>query len=115
MLRAVIRDDGLQQILPHTPRYDINTSICEARSSEDGLRIGCHPEPDVASALFARSLALVRMRTTELKERTLLHFSCDLLFIDIWSLQILHAELIQLAYHGLLTSHLSRSASATTC
>ncbi|HET7253594.1 MAG TPA: hypothetical protein VFJ46_07505, partial [Xanthobacteraceae bacterium] len=23
MLRAVIRDDGLQQILPHTPHYDI--------------------------------------------------------------------------------------------
>ena len=47
---------------------------------------------------------LFEMRTTELKERTLLHFSCDLLFIDVWSLQILHAELIQLAYQR--TAHL---------
>ena len=41
---------------------------------------------------------LFEVRTTELKDRTLLHFSCDLLFIDVWSLQILHGELIQLAY-----------------
>ena len=41
---------------------------------------------------------MFEVRTTELKDRTLLHFSCDLLFIDVWSLQILHGELIQLAY-----------------
>ena len=66
--------------------------------NDGGLGIGCHSGSDVASSLFAGPWPLFELRTTELKDRTLLHLSFDLLFIDVWSLQILHGELIQLAY-----------------
>jgi hypothetical protein len=106
MLRAVIRDDGLQQILPHTPRYDIkHLDLRDADQAKTDFELAAI-RSRMSHQLFSPDRwPLFEMRTTELKERTLLHFSCDLLFIDIWSLQILHAELIQLAYQR--TAHLA--------
>ena len=40
MLRAIIRDDGLQQILPHTPSYDIShLDLRDANQSTAGLKL----------------------------------------------------------------------------
>jgi amino acid adenylation domain-containing protein len=99
MLRAVIRDDGLQQILPHTPHYDIkHLDLRDADQAKTDFELAAIRNRMSHQVFSPDRWPLFEMRTTELKERTLLHFSCDLLFIDIWSLQILHAELIQLAY-----------------
>ncbi|HMJ29572.1 MAG TPA: amino acid adenylation domain-containing protein [Xanthobacteraceae bacterium] len=99
MLRAVIRDDGLQQVLPHTPHYDIkHLDLRDADQAKTDFELAAIRNRMSHQVFSPDRWPLFEMRTTELKERTLLHFSCDLLFIDIWSLQILHAELIQLAY-----------------
>jgi len=99
MLRAVIRDDGLQQILPHTAHYDIkHFDLRDADQSKADFELAAIRDRMSHQVFSPDRWPLFEMRTTELKERTLLHFSCDLLFIDVWSLQILHGELIQLAY-----------------
>ena len=99
MLRAVIRDDGLQQILPHTPHYDIkHLDLREADQSKADFELAAIRDRMSHQVFSPDRWPLFEMRTTELKERTLLHFSCDLLFIDVWSLQILHGELLQLTY-----------------
>ena len=99
MLRAVIRDDGLQQILPHTPHYDIkHLDLREADQSKANFELAAIRDRMSHQVFSPDRWPLFEMRTTELKERTLLHFSCDLLFIDVWSLQILHGELLQLTY-----------------
>jgi amino acid adenylation domain-containing protein len=99
MLRAVIRDDGLQQILPHTPHYDIkHLDLRGADQSKADFELAAIRDRMSHQVFSPDRWPLFEMRTTELKERTLLHFSCDLLFIDVWSLQILHGELLQLTY-----------------
>ena len=99
MLRAIIRDDGLQQILPHTPPYDIShLDLRDADQSTADFELAAIRDRMSHQVFSPDRWPLFEVRTTELKDRTLLHFSCDLLFIDVWSLQILHGELIQLAY-----------------
>lgn len=99
MLRAVIRDDGLQQILPHTPHYDIkHLDLRNADQSKADVELRAIRERMSHQVFSPDRWPLFEVRTTELPERTLLHFSCDLLFIDVWSLQILQSELIQLTY-----------------
>ena len=99
MLRAIIRDDGLQQILPHTPPYDIShLDLRDADQSTADFELAAIRDRMSHQVFSPDRWPLFEVHTTELKDRTLLHFSCDLLFIDVWSLQILHGELIQLAY-----------------
>ena len=99
MLRAIIRDDGLQQILPHTQPYDIShLDLRDADQSTADFELAAIRDRMSHQVFSPDRWPLFEVRSTELKDRTLLHFSGDLLFIDVWSLQILHGELIQLAY-----------------
>jgi amino acid adenylation domain-containing protein len=99
MLRAIVRDDGLQQVLPHTPHYDLkHIDLRDAEQGKVDLELEAIRGRMSHQVFSPNRWPLFELRTTELKGRTLLHFSADLLFIDIWSLQILHSELVQLAY-----------------
>jgi amino acid adenylation domain-containing protein len=99
MLRAIVRDDGLQQILPRTPHYEIkHLSLRGADQAKVNLELETIRGRMSHQVFSPNQWPLFELRTTELDQRTLLHYSGDLLFIDIWSLQILYGELVQLAY-----------------
>ncbi len=93
MLRAVIRDDGLQQILPDVPKYEIEHrnlrgairpgAAAAGRDPRAGCRIRCcRPIGGRCSSCGPRSSTGKR----------LLHMSLDLLTIDFWSIQLLLDE-----------------------
>jgi hybrid polyketide synthase/nonribosomal peptide synthetase FtdB len=100
MLRVVIGSEGTQRVLERVPQY---------RIVHEDLRALV---PDTATARLLeirKSLAhdlrsiedwpLFEIRTTRLDERRYhLHFRCDLLVADAWSLMILFREWVQL-YH----------------
>jgi amino acid adenylation domain-containing protein len=99
MLRAIVHDDGLQQILPRTPHYEIkHLSLRGADQAKVNLELETIRGRMSHQVFSPNQWPLFELRTTELDQRTLLHYSGDLLFIDIWSLQILYGELVQLAY-----------------
>jgi amino acid adenylation domain-containing protein len=97
MLRAVIRKDGLQQVLPHTPHYEIKHLDLRA-AGRDAVQSGLKTIRDrMSHQIFATDRwPLFDLRTTDLGDRTVLHFSLDLLFVDLWSLQLLFDEWAQL-------------------
>ncbi len=97
MLRAVVRSDGMQQVLPHTPHYEIKhlnlrrVGEDKAQSELQAIRhrMSHQVYPPDRWPLF-------ELRTTELEGQTVLHFSLDLLFVDLWSMQLLFNEWTQL-------------------
>ena len=98
MLRAVIREDGTQQVLPHTPHYEIkNLNLRGADEHRAQLEIDAIRDRMSHQVFSPGHWPLFELRTTELKDRTLLHLSLDLLFVDLWSMQILFDEWSQLA------------------
>ena len=98
MLRAVIREDGMQQVLPHTPHYEIkNLNLRGADERRVQLEIDAIRDRMSHQVFSPGQWPLFELRTTELKDRTLLHLSLDLLFVDLWSMQILFDEWSQLA------------------
>jgi amino acid adenylation domain-containing protein len=98
MLRAVVREDGLQHILPAVPRYKIEHRDLRGVEEQHArrelemirLRMSHHVFPPDRWPLF-------ELRTTQLEQQLLLHMSLDLLPVDFWSIQILISEWIQLA------------------
>ncbi len=98
MLRAIVREDGTQQVLPHTPHYEIkNLNLRGAEESRVRSEIDAIRHQMSHQVFPPGQWPLFELRTTELKDRTLLHLSLDLLFIDLWSMQILFDEWSQLA------------------
>src|SRR5919197_685609 len=99
MLRAVVRDDGCQQILPHTPHYEMKhhnlrgLDQAKAQSELEAIR------SQMSHQVFPPDRwPLFELRTSELNGQTLLHWSVDLLFIDFWSMQLLLNEFAQLTF-----------------
>jgi amino acid adenylation domain-containing protein len=99
MLRAVVRDDGLQQVLPHTPHYEIkNLNLRGVDQAKAQLELEVIRRRMSHQVFAPNQWPLFELRTTELKGQTLLHLSLDLLFIDLWSMQILFDEWSQLTF-----------------
>ena len=96
MLRAMIRDDGLQQILPDVPKYEIEhrnlRGVADAQQLVDAIR-----ERMSHQVLPAGRWPLFELRTSRLDRQTLLHMSLDLLTIDFWSIQLLLDEWLRLS------------------
>lgn len=97
MLRAIVTEDGTQQILVQTPHFELRhlnlqgTDPSAAKVAFDAVR------EQMSHRVFSpRHWPSFDLRTTTLDGRTLLHFSLDLLFVDLWSLQILFNEFTQL-------------------
>ena len=97
MLRAIVREDGRQQILVEVPRYKIehrdlgSAEAASARAEVEAIR------QRMSHQVFRPDRwPLFEVRTTELDSGTLLHLSIDLLFIDFWSIQLLVKEYMQL-------------------
>jgi amino acid adenylation domain-containing protein len=101
MLRAVVRHDGTQQVLPHTPHYEIKhlnlRGIDDAKAQAELQAVRDRMSHQVFPA---DRWPLFELRTTDLKGRTLLHFSLDLLFVDLWSIQLLFDEWAQLTFEA---------------
>jgi amino acid adenylation domain-containing protein len=99
MLRAMVGDDGLQQILPHTPHYEIkNMNLRGVDQSKEQSELEAIRHQMSHQVFPPNRWPLFELRTTELNGQTLLHLSLDLLFIDLWSMQILFDEWSQLAF-----------------
>ncbi len=98
MLRAIVREDGTQQVLPHTPHYEIrNLNLRSADERRVSSEIAAIRDQMSHQVFSPGHWPLFELRTTELKSGTLLHLSLDLLFVDLWSMQILFDEWSQLA------------------
>ena len=105
MLRAVIREDGMQQVLPHTPHYEIkNLNLRGADERRVQLEIDAIRDR-MSHQVFRRdSGRCSNCVRPSFCDRTLLHLSLDLLFVDLWSMQILFDEWSQLALTAIPTS-----------
>jgi amino acid adenylation domain-containing protein len=94
MLRAVIRDDGRQEILREVPRYHIESTDLRGRPVDvvarhiDGVRARMSHQ-----VLPAARWPLFEICATRLDGRqTRLHISLDLLVVDFWSIAMLVRE-----------------------
>jgi amino acid adenylation domain-containing protein len=98
MLRAVVRPDGTQQVLAHTPHYEIKHQGLRAVDENEARSRFLALRDRMSHQIFAPDRwPLFELRTTELAGQVILHFSLDLLFVDLWSLQLLFDEWTQLA------------------
>ena len=97
MLRAIVREDGRQQILAEPPRYEIEH--CDLRGADPA---SAQAEVEAIRQRMSHQVfrpdcwPLFEVRTTGLDGGTLLHLSIDLLFVDFWSIQLLVKEYMQL-------------------
>jgi amino acid adenylation domain-containing protein len=97
MLRAVVRPDGSQQVLAHTPHYEIKHQSMRALEENEAKSQFLALRDRMSHQIFApERWPLFELRTTELNGQVILHFSLDLLFVDLWSLQLLFDEWAQL-------------------
>ncbi|MFL6798587.1 MAG: non-ribosomal peptide synthetase, partial [Xanthobacteraceae bacterium] len=91
MLRAVIRENGLQQVLVETPEYDIRHYELAAMQELQDIR------DRLSHQVFSPDQwPMFELCTSEFDSRTVLHFSMDLMFVDVWSVQLILDELLQL-------------------
>ncbi|HSK38125.1 MAG TPA: amino acid adenylation domain-containing protein, partial [Arenibaculum sp.] len=98
MLRAVVRPDGLQEILQDVPNYPIRVLDLRGRSKEevdagiDGVRAEMSHQ-----MLDVYRWPVFDIRVTLLDDaKARIHFSTDALIFDVWSFVILIEELIKL-------------------
>ena len=96
MLRAVILEDGVQQILSETPPYRIEVADCaNAPTSEANTELQSIRERLSHQVFDPAKWPLFELRATRLPGgRTHLHFSLDALICDAWSLQIIFSDLL---------------------
>ena len=94
MLRAVVRDDGQQQILAEVPSYHIDVTDLGTASDRDA-----QSHVEAVRARMAHQVydparwPLFAIRVTRLPDdRTRVHVSIDLLIADVWSLFLLFRE-----------------------
>ncbi|MBW5932243.1 non-ribosomal peptide synthetase [Klebsiella michiganensis] len=96
MLRAIVSDDGMQQILPDVPEYHVafHTTPCE-----DAFQQRCRALRDTLShqMIDCSRWPLFQMEVVvDPQQKARLHVSIDLLVADAWSLELFIREL---AYH----------------
>ncbi|HYO81171.1 MAG TPA: AMP-binding protein, partial [Bryobacteraceae bacterium] len=98
MLRAVVRPDGMQQVLPTVPHYPIRVTDLRGRSLEDvnAALSGVRAEMS-HQMLDVHTWPVFDIRVTLLnEERARIHFSTDALVFDVWSFVTLVQELVTL-------------------
>ncbi|HEX6292330.1 MAG TPA: condensation domain-containing protein [Herpetosiphonaceae bacterium] len=100
MLRAIVREDGLQQILPHVPPYALHVAdVRPLPSDARAAHLEAIRQELSHQVLPADTWPLFDLRATILDdEQVRLHISLDMLILDAWSLRLLVRELAAL-YH----------------
>ncbi|MFG2603297.1 amino acid adenylation domain-containing protein [Streptomyces sp. NPDC048514] len=94
MLRAVVRDEGAQLVLPSTPPYRIEvTDLRSATAGETAAALSAVREDMEHQVLPAGTWPLFDLRITLLPDHALLHLSIDFLIADYVSLHLLLDEL----------------------
>jgi amino acid adenylation domain-containing protein len=97
MLRAVVRPDGLQQVLRQVPLY-----VVQHQDLRDWDRSHRESELDAIRRTMSHQVRpasewpLFEFRTSRLEISTRIHASVDLLIADFWSIHILFGEWFQL-------------------
>jgi amino acid adenylation domain-containing protein len=93
MLRAIVREDGRQQILAEVPRYNIeHRDLSGADPASAPAEVEAIRQRMSHQVFRPDRWPLFEVRTTDLDSGTLLHLSIDLLFMDFWSIQLLVKE-----------------------
>jgi phthiocerol/phenolphthiocerol synthesis type-I polyketide synthase C len=94
MLRAVVREEGTQQILEDVPEYSIAITDLRGRSDSDAQAQVAAIRARMADLVYDPTRwPLFEVRVTRLAtERFRIHVSIDLLIADVWSLFILFRE-----------------------
>jgi phthiocerol/phenolphthiocerol synthesis type-I polyketide synthase C len=94
MLRAVVREEGTQQILEDVPEYSIAITDVRDRSDSDAQAQVAAIRARMADQVYDPTRwPLFEVRVTQLAtERFRIHVSIDLLIADVWSLFILFRE-----------------------
>ncbi len=97
MLRAIIRPDGQQQILPQAPPYRIATRDLRGQPPAQVEAELTALREQMSHQLFPTDQwPLFAVSATLLDDHLRLHISLDLLIADAWSLQLLFKEWAQL-------------------
>ncbi len=90
MLRAVVRGDGMQQILAQVPDYEVSLTDMRGWSAADQEREREALRQRMAHQVMATDQwPLFEFRATRINDQVRFHFSLDLLIADAWSAQIL--------------------------
>jgi pyochelin synthetase len=94
MLRAVVLDDGSQQVLEYVPYYEIEVLDLRQHAAEQSAAVLESVRHRMShQVLPSDQWPLFEIRASRLSEHRLrLHFSFDILIADVWSLQILFQE-----------------------
>ncbi|MCC6776909.1 MAG: amino acid adenylation domain-containing protein [Hyphomicrobiales bacterium] len=96
MLRAIIRDDGRQQVLAQVPPYQVRHHRLIAATAEQELRT---IREEMSHRVYSvHDWPMFELRTSEQGGQAAIHLSIDLLFVDVWSIQILLDEMLQLSF-----------------
>lgn len=96
MLRAVILEDGVQQILPEAPCYRMEVADCASvPTCEANTKLQSIRERLSHQVFDPAKWPLFELRATRMPGGTThLHFSLDALICDAWSLQIIFSDLL---------------------
>ncbi|WP_294843779.1 non-ribosomal peptide synthetase [uncultured Gilliamella sp.] len=99
MLRAIITDDGLQQILPEVPQYNAEFHITQNLSEFQQLSLSLRDR--MSHQMFDCSIwPLFQIEgVVDCNNKTRLHVSIDLLVADAWSLELFMHELAYFYHH----------------
>ncbi len=98
MLRAVMTDDGRQQILPSVPAFDIVVHDASGGSGEEAEQRVLHLREQMSHEVRpANQWPLFDVQATAMpKGHTRLHLSLDMLILDGWSMFLLFKEWFEL-------------------
>lgn len=96
MLRAIFLESGMQQVLQHTPRYEIAVNDIQGDSQDEALL--AQREKMSHQVLDTAQWPLFDIKVTRLDSRDILHISMDVLIADGLSTVMLFKEWSQLYY-----------------
>ncbi|MDF2987330.1 MAG: tycC, partial [Eubacterium sp.] len=102
MLRAVVRNDGQQQILEAVPEYIVEVlDLSGINQEEAAVKLDEIRERMSHQVLPADKWPLFEIKATKLRNGKIrLHVSMDLLISDVWSARIISREITQLYLTG---------------
>ena len=98
MLRSVVLPDGMQQILEHTPIYEIKVlNLCKKTPDQIKFALETVREEMSHQVLPSDQWPIFEIRASKLnRDRYIIHFSLDAMVLDIWSRFIIFTEWEQL-------------------
>lgn len=99
MLRAIVTDDGQQQILPEVPPYQVEFHVTQNDNEFQQLCLSLR-ETMSHQMIDCRSWPLFEIEgVVDHENKTRLHVSIDLLVADAWSLELFMRELAWFYHH----------------